>query len=265
MGSWFASRTSEPEGGAGGRDAGRAPLPHLGPGRGVPGGGNGGSPHHQPPRRRRDQHRRPAGGAPGVGRSARRIGRPEAGARGGAQPRGRLGGAGERRLDRRKGAAGRRSLRLSTGGAWGGPRWTARPTACSAAVDRLSLALLRDVWRSKEPLPNLRLASLTTDSIDALRSYLEGERYYRRTEWDSALSAYTRAVETDSTFALAHLRRAQVIGWTGGYGNQGVQRGGRRRCPIRRSPARARPAAAGGPIGCSTRGSRPRSTHCEPS
>jgi serine/threonine-protein kinase len=88
------------------------------------------------------------------------------------------------------------------------------------AVDRLSVALLRDVWRSKEPLPNLRLASLTTDSIDALRSYLDGERYYRRLHWDSALSAYTRAVETDSTFALAHLRRAQVFGWTGGYGNR---------------------------------------------
>jgi tetratricopeptide (TPR) repeat protein len=85
------------------------------------------------------------------------------------------------------------------------------------AVDRLSLALLRDVWRSREPLPNIRLASLTTDSIDALRSYLQGERYYRRLAWDSALSAYSRAVETDSTFALAHLRRAQVFGWTGGY------------------------------------------------
>jgi TolB-like protein len=88
------------------------------------------------------------------------------------------------------------------------------------AVDRLSLALLRDVWRSKEPIPHLRLASLTTDSIGALRSYLEGERHYRSLAWDSALGAYTRAVEIDSTFALAHLRRAQVFGWTGGYGNQ---------------------------------------------
>ena len=87
-------------------------------------------------------------------------------------------------------------------------------------VDRLSLALLRDVWRSKEPIPNLRLASLTTDSIEALRSYLQGERYYRRLDWDSALGAYTRAVEADSTFALAHLRRAQVFGWTSGYGNK---------------------------------------------
>jgi eukaryotic-like serine/threonine-protein kinase len=88
------------------------------------------------------------------------------------------------------------------------------------AVDRLSLALLRDIWRSKEPLPNLRLASLTSDSIGALREYLQGEGYYRRVAWDSAQSSYTRAVEIDSTFALAHLRRAQVFGWTGGYGDE---------------------------------------------
>ncbi len=89
-----------------------------------------------------------------------------------------------------------------------------------SVVDRLSLALLRDVWRSKEPIPNLRLASLTTDSLEALRAYLEGERLYRRLNWDSALAAYTRAIENDSTFALAHLRRAQAFGWTGGYGSK---------------------------------------------
>jgi serine/threonine-protein kinase len=86
-------------------------------------------------------------------------------------------------------------------------------------VDRLSVALLRDVWRSREPLPSLDLGSLTTDSIAALRAYLQGERYYRRFALDSALAQYTRAVEVDSTFALAHLRRALVFGWTGGYGS----------------------------------------------
>jgi tetratricopeptide (TPR) repeat protein len=86
-------------------------------------------------------------------------------------------------------------------------------------VDRLSVALLRDVWRSREPLPSLDIGSLTTDSIAALRAYLQGERYYRRFALDSALVAYTRAVEVDSTFALAHLRRALVYGWTGGYGS----------------------------------------------
>jgi serine/threonine-protein kinase len=86
-------------------------------------------------------------------------------------------------------------------------------------VDRLSVALLRDVWRSREPLPSLRIASLTTDSLAALRAYLQGERHYRRLDFDSALTAYTRAVEVDSSFALAHLRRALVYGWTGGYGS----------------------------------------------
>nr|MBA3894848.1 protein kinase [Gemmatimonadales bacterium] len=70
-------------------------------------------------------------------------------------------------------------------------------------VDRLSVALLRDVWRSREPLPSLDIASLTTDSIAALRAYLQGERHYRRFTLDSALASYTRAVEVDSTFALA--------------------------------------------------------------
>ena len=87
-------------------------------------------------------------------------------------------------------------------------------------VDRLSVALVRDVWRSKEPIPHLRVAALTTDSIEALRAYLQGEQYYRRLNWDSALTAYNRAVEVDSTFSLAHLRRAQVYGWTGGYGSK---------------------------------------------
>jgi tetratricopeptide (TPR) repeat protein len=87
-------------------------------------------------------------------------------------------------------------------------------------VDGLSLALLRSVWRSDEPIPNLRVAAITTRSPDALRAYLQGEQYYRRSRWDSALAAYDRAVESDSTFALAHFRRALVFGWTRGYGSE---------------------------------------------
>ena len=87
-------------------------------------------------------------------------------------------------------------------------------------VDRLSVTLLRDVWRSREPIPSLQIGSLTTDSLAALRAFLEGEQAYRHLAFDSALSAYTRAIEVDSTFALAHLRRALVYGWTGGYGSE---------------------------------------------
>ena len=82
-------------------------------------------------------------------------------------------------------------------------------------VDGLSLALMREVWRSKEPLPSVRVSGMTTTSIAAMRAYLQGEQFYRRSEWDSAAAAFARAVEGDSTFALAHYRLAMTHGWTG--------------------------------------------------
>ncbi|HSM36803.1 MAG TPA: hypothetical protein VK837_10440, partial [Longimicrobiales bacterium] len=57
------------------------------------------------------------------------------------------------------------------------------------------------------------VSSLMTTSLEALRAYLEGERAYRVSAWDDARAAYERAVGYDSTFALAHLRAAQTIGW----------------------------------------------------
>ncbi len=82
-------------------------------------------------------------------------------------------------------------------------------------VDGLSLALMRDVWRSKEPLPSIRVAGLTTTSIGAMRAYLRGEQHYRKSAWDSAAVAFAEAVAEDSTFALAHYRLAMTYGWTG--------------------------------------------------
>ena len=83
-------------------------------------------------------------------------------------------------------------------------------------VDELSLSLVREIWRSKEPVPSLRVSGLTTTSLAAMREYLVGEQHYRRSEWDSAAAAFTRAIEQDSTFALAHYRLASSVGWSGG-------------------------------------------------
>ncbi len=87
-------------------------------------------------------------------------------------------------------------------------------------VDGLSLALMREVWRSNEPLPSVRVGGLTTTSIGAMRSYLAGEKLYRQSAWDSAAVAFQRAVEQDSTFALAHYRLATTYGWTGNSGSR---------------------------------------------
>ncbi|MEO8200089.1 MAG: serine/threonine-protein kinase, partial [Gemmatimonadota bacterium] len=89
-----------------------------------------------------------------------------------------------------------------------------------ALVDSLSLALLREIWRSHEPIPSLRLGAITSNSVDAIRSYMQGEQFYRQANWDSAIAAFTRAVEADSTFALANFRLALSLGWNGGYQSQ---------------------------------------------
>jgi serine/threonine-protein kinase len=85
-------------------------------------------------------------------------------------------------------------------------------------VDSLSVRLVRDVWLSREPVPSLHVSALTTGSIAAMRDYLTGEQFYRRSQWDSAQAAFGRAVAADSTFALAQYRLAMTYGWTGGFG-----------------------------------------------
>jgi TolB-like protein len=58
-----------------------------------------------------------------------------------------------------------------------------------------------------------RLASLTSTSLPALRAYLEGQAAYRRSQFGAAAHAFDRAVEQDSTFALAAMYLDMMIGW----------------------------------------------------
>jgi tRNA A-37 threonylcarbamoyl transferase component Bud32/tetratricopeptide (TPR) repeat protein len=86
-------------------------------------------------------------------------------------------------------------------------------------ADGLALALLRDIWKSREPLPSANATGITSASMPAIRAYLSGERYHRRGEWDSAQVAFETAVRADSTFALAWYRLANTLGWKGLYNN----------------------------------------------
>jgi DNA-binding SARP family transcriptional activator/TolB-like protein len=56
-----------------------------------------------------------------------------------------------------------------------------------------------------------RLAALTTDSLSALKAYLEAERHFRAWRLDSSISALKRAIRIDSSFALAHYRMATAV------------------------------------------------------
>lgn len=98
-----------------------------------------------------------------------------------------------------------------------------------ALVDSLGISLLREIWVAREPVPNLRIAGITTGNVEAIRAYLRGQQYYRRSEWDSAAVEFERAVEEDSTFALAHYRLGLTYGWSsrhGGFGGTGARRHG---------------------------------------
>ena len=79
-------------------------------------------------------------------------------------------------------------------------------------VDSLTVALLRKMGG---PVASsmARLGSVGTTSLPALKAFLQGEQYYRRTAWDSALAAYQRAVQTDSNFAVVWHRMGEVVGW----------------------------------------------------
>lgn len=65
------------------------------------------------------------------------------------------------------------------------------------------------------------LARLTTTSVEALKAYLEGESFYRRSDFVEAIEAYQRAVDIDSTFAMAHFRLSKSYGWERGNGTAG--------------------------------------------
>jgi serine/threonine-protein kinase len=81
-------------------------------------------------------------------------------------------------------------------------------------VDRLTLEILRLILRGEaRDLPRINLARVSTSSLPALKSYLEGEVLFRRSQFQSAAEAYTRAVDADSTFALARYRLGLSRRW----------------------------------------------------
>jgi TolB-like protein len=76
-------------------------------------------------------------------------------------------------------------------------------------VDQLSAQIL-SATRSGQDARLTESAALTTRSLPALRKYLTGEDYFRRTVYDSAITHFTDAVTLDSTFALAYYRLANA-------------------------------------------------------
>ncbi len=86
----------------------------------------------------------------------------------------------------------------------------------SARVDRLAdsltVDLLRELGRTR-PIGTVRVTSLGSTSLTALKAFLQGEQLYRRAIFDSAVPLYRRAVALDTTFALAFDHLANASEW----------------------------------------------------
>jgi eukaryotic-like serine/threonine-protein kinase len=87
-------------------------------------------------------------------------------------------------------------------------------------ADSLGIRALR-VLSPARAIGSARGTSIGSKSLPALKAFLQGEQFYRRGQWDSALTRYDQAIAADSTFALALAQMAMVLGWnpptTGAY------------------------------------------------
>jgi class 3 adenylate cyclase/TolB-like protein/tetratricopeptide (TPR) repeat protein len=81
-------------------------------------------------------------------------------------------------------------------------------------IDRLSIEVVKVALGDEQGAPGLRgLADVTTDSLEALKLYLEGQQLYRRAQWTDAAERYLQAIAVDSTFALAEFERGRACGF----------------------------------------------------
>jgi serine/threonine-protein kinase len=86
------------------------------------------------------------------------------------------------------------------------------PDSLHVLVDQLAGRLLAQQSGAGE-----RLAALTSASLPALRTYLAGQAVYRRGQYAQAEQHFLRALELDSTFALAGLGLVAARYWTEGW------------------------------------------------
>jgi serine/threonine-protein kinase len=82
-------------------------------------------------------------------------------------------------------------------------------SALGAALVRKVLKEL-DRWKA---LGAFKSTWIEETNPSALQAFLVAEQFYRHSAWDSAMAYYARAIESDSTFALAHYHAALVVAW----------------------------------------------------
>ncbi len=85
-------------------------------------------------------------------------------------------------------------------------------TRMTVMTDSITVALLRELGQAGR-IGELRGTSLGASTLEALKAFLQGEHYYRRSAWDTAFALYKQAIEIDTAFALALRRAGQIRSW----------------------------------------------------
>ncbi|MEO8335770.1 MAG: serine/threonine-protein kinase [bacterium] len=86
-------------------------------------------------------------------------------------------------------------------------------------TDSLSIRSLAAIGRLRT-IGAAKLASLGSNSLPAIRAFLQGAQHFRRSQWDSAATALKEATVIDSTFGIAYAMLGEAYGWTGEGGNE---------------------------------------------
>lgn len=100
-----------------------------------------------------------------------------------------------------------------------------------ALVDALTVEVMRSILAGSGAASQaqaLRVASLLTESVPALRHYLQGDAHFRRSRFALARDAFQNALAEDSTFALAHWRLGDTYGWIESIGSPNSRESRRR-------------------------------------
>ncbi len=84
--------------------------------------------------------------------------------------------------------------------------------AIDRIADSLAVSLLRELGRTR-PVGAVKNAPFGAASLPAIKEFLQGERFYRRGQFDSALAHDARAIALDSSLAIAYHRMSLVLSW----------------------------------------------------
>jgi TolB-like protein len=103
-------------------------------------------------------------------------------------------------------------LDVSSGNSLGEIELRDRADRMDRVGDSLTVRILREIGRTRA-IGLVRSSPFGSPSLAAVKAFLQGEQFLRRSEWDSALAYHQRAIALDSAFTLAWSHAGLAAGW----------------------------------------------------